>query len=181
MKLWTWHKPDFSLVAGRVDHRKSEYFQTDGIPEAHATLAACTGTDQIIWCYTLPNQRPILPCRTEQEWFLDVPPEEILCFVDEIVWNRVLGIRCAVPNGLRFRWKNEAIARFPHDIDARHKHQEELADQFWDQSPPGRTWWESLFVEPQPGETISALVRHPIRHLWILRGPTEPPSVTPGA
>lgn len=38
MKLWTWHKPDFSLVAGHVDHSKSEYFQTvKGIPEAYTS------------------------------------------------------------------------------------------------------------------------------------------------
>jgi hypothetical protein len=47
MKLWTWHKPDFSLLGGHVDHKRSEYVQTvERVAEAYRELAARISTPE---------------------------------------------------------------------------------------------------------------------------------------
>ncbi len=141
MKLWTWHKPDFSLVHGQVDHERSEYVQSvKGIAEAYRQLAERIGTSQFIWCYTAPDQHIVLPCHTEVEWSLDVPRDSILRFVDDIVLNRILGIRCGLPSKIRYGWLDEALQRFPYDAAARDCFRAEREDSFWTQSPPGESW-----------------------------------------
>ncbi len=172
MKVWTWHKPDFSLLNGHVDPKRSEYVQSvTGVAEAYRHLAALIGTSQFVWCYTIPGQRIQLPCHTEVEWTLDVPSDSILGFVDDIVWNRILGIRCGVSSEMREAWRNEAMRSFPHDAAARGRHLTEQEESFWTQALPGERWWESLFVEPEPRECVSALVPHPVAKKWVLVNP----------
>lgn len=137
MKLWTWQKPDFSLLDGHVDHERSEYVQSvEGLAEAYRELAARIGTSQFVWCNTVAGQRAVLPCQTEVQWILDVPREAILRFVDDIVWNRILRIRCAVPTRTRLGWFDEALQRFPGDAAARERFVAERSESFWSQSPP---------------------------------------------
>jgi hypothetical protein len=172
VKLWTWHKPDFSLLKGRVEHERSEYVQSvGGVRDAYRELAARIGTDQFIWCYTVPNQRIISAAHMEVEWVLDVPPEAILRFVDDLVWNRILGIRCALPPSMRFTWKQQALRRFPNDITARRESEQQQEEAFWTQPPPSESWWDNLFVEQQAKQLVSALVRHPVEPEWVLSNP----------
>lgn len=172
MRLSTWHKPDFSLLAGRVERSKSEYVQTvKAIRPAYAELAVRLGTDQFIWCYTVPNQHFTVPSRTEVEWILDVPTAAVLRFVDDIVWNRILGVRCALPASIRFKWKDEAYRQFPRNAQRRHAAEKALEEAFWSQEPPRGSWWNVLFVEPQSGEMVTALVRHPVLPEWVLKNP----------
>ncbi len=172
MKLWTWHRPDFSLLHGCVDHRRSEYWQTvPGVPAAYDELACRLETDQVVWCYTIPNQRIVLPHHTEVEWILEVPCEAILKFVDGIVWNRILGIRCALPNAMRYAWKDQALRRYPYDVRRRHSAEEELEELFWAQPPQNGSWWDNLLVEGRSEECIRALVPHPCRLEWVLVNP----------
>lgn len=168
MKLWTWHKHRFSLIDGCVDHERSEYVQTvPGVRQAYRELAYHIGTDQIIWCYTSPVQYIQLSCHTEVEWVLDVPSKQILRFVDDIIWNRIIGRRCALLPLMRFQWKDEALRRFPHDPAARRQYEQEQEDLFWDQKAPGGNWWNCLFVKPQAKPYVSTLVRHPVKPEWV--------------
>jgi hypothetical protein len=83
VQLWTWHKPDFSLTSGRVYHSRSSYYQTiDTIPPAYEILASHIGTDQIIWCYSHPGKRIIIPGNPCVEWVLDVPSDKVLAIID---------------------------------------------------------------------------------------------------
>jgi hypothetical protein len=185
MKLWTWHKPDFSMLDGHVDHKKSEYFQTiKGYQGACQELAGRVGTSQYIWCNTIQGQlwcntiqgqHGLLPHHTKVEWVLDVPRDSILRFVDDIVWNRILDMRCALPNQVRLGWRNEAISRFPNDYDreARDRFEKQRKDSFWAQPPPGGSWWNALFTRPQARQGVSALVPHPIVEEWVLINPTS--------
>lgn len=60
MTLWTWYKPGFSLLHGRVDHERSEYVQSvEGIAEAYRELAARIGTNQFVWCDTGSGRRDV--------------------------------------------------------------------------------------------------------------------------
>ena len=174
VKLWTWHKPDFSLLDGHVDHQRSEYVQTvQGVADAYRKLAARIGTGKIVWCYTVPHQRTVLPCHTDVEWILAVPRESILRFVDDIVWNRILGIRCALPSKIRHDWCDKALHRFPDDADARKRSEEELEESFWAQPPPGESWWSALFTREAASEHVSALIPHPIKDEWVRVNPLD--------
>ncbi|MCH7702889.1 MAG: hypothetical protein IID37_14490, partial [Planctomycetes bacterium] len=175
-KLWTWHKPDFSLLDGHVDHTRSEYVRTvDGVGGACRQLAARIGTGQLIWCYTVPDQRIVRPCHTEVEWVLDVPPKSILQLVDDIVWNRILGIRCTLPPKIRHAWRDEALRRFPYDAGARAGFETEQEESFWTQPPSGESWWDVLFVREEAREGVSALVPHPVEAEWIVVDPLRGP------
>lgn len=172
MRLWTWHEPDFSVLDGHVDHDRSEYVQTvEGAGEAYREMAARIGTSQFVWCYTVPDQHIVLPCHTKVEWVLDVTPKSILRFVDDIVWNRILGIRCALPTKIRLDWFNEALHRFPEDTAARERFLTEREESFWAQPPPGGSWWNSLFTRDEARECVSALVPHPVAAEWVLVNP----------
>ena len=91
MRLWTYHKPDFSLTSGRVDLSRSDYFRCmPEIPGAYAELARRVGTDQIIWCYVRPDEYNNIPELTCVEWALDVPDDQVLAIIDSFVWERII-------------------------------------------------------------------------------------------
>jgi hypothetical protein len=150
MKLWTWQSPDFSLTEGHVIPERSDYFQTVlGIPKAYRRLWKRFGTDQIIWCYTNADAHYKSPI-VETEWSLDVPDAQVLAFVDDLVWNRILGIKCALPRPLCRDWTEEQVAAF------------------WARKAPPGGWWNCLFVNHGKGDSTSALIRHPIPQEWVI-------------
>lgn len=153
MRLWTWHRPEFPLIEGRVDISRSEYADNPRIMAAYKEVADRIGTDQIIWCYTVPDQRIQLPCHTHVEWVLDVPRDKILCFVDEIIWGVIRGEQVALPDERR-RWRNEAIARSPDDPGAWRHYEEQQKARFFASLPPAKDCWEHLFVNEQASPTI---------------------------
>lgn len=170
MKLWTWQGPGFSLTEGYVDIRQSEYANNEPIIAVYKDLASRIGTDQIIWCLTKRDA----PFLDRVEWVLDVPCDEIVKFVDNIVWNRMLGKRPRPPKRIRDEITNEAFSKFPQDSDARRRLEQELEDQFWSQPPPeGTSWWDHLFVAPAASEDVCALVRHPLKPEWVVSNPLE--------
>ena len=168
MRLWSLHKPDFSLTCGRVDHTKSEYYQnTPGVPEAYEELWKLIGIPegQIVWCFTCRDEiKPEVP---KVLWELEVPEKEIVRFVDDIVWNRILGIRCALPTRLRQCFHREAIETFPDNPSKRNDYREKKVDAFWRKDAPTGNWWDLLFVQ-KSCEGASAIVRHPLRHGWVV-------------
>lgn len=167
MKLWTFHKPDFSITEGRVDHTKSSYFQTvAGVPDAYCELWKRVGTDQIIWCFTSRKEAETGMC--EVEWSLDVPDSDILAFVDGFVWNRILEIRCHVPRRLYQHWRSEALSLYPNNLQERDKFVDAKTEDYWSQEPPEDGWWSCLFVDDPAGEAVSALIRHPVPEEWVM-------------
>lgn len=179
MRLWTWHSPNFSLINGSVDWNKSEYYQQDaGLRAAYLELRCRLSTDQLIWCYTNREDR-LAHDDGRVEWTLDVPKESIIAFVDNYVWNRLLGkTRVTVSDHIRLKWKNEALSTYPHLPKKRHEFVEQKYVEFWSRPAPTEGWWQSLFVEPARIENLKveslgvcALVRHPVDLTCLVQRP----------
>lgn len=170
LKLWTVHRvhpPGFSLTEGRVDHSKSEYYPTtprvkDAYHELWRRLQIPDG--QVVWCYT---DGEIVKIGAEKvKWELHVPSSEIICFIDDVVWNRILKIKCSVPANMRCQWYGEALKKFPNDPKALKAYEERCLENFWSQEPKSGDWWDELFTE-NADNGVSALIGHPIPSKWI--------------
>ena len=165
MQLWTWHKPDFSLTSGRVDLSRSSYYQTiDTIPPAYEILAGHIGTDQIIWCYSQPGKRIIIPGNPCVEWVLDVPSDKVLAIIDTWVWERIIESG-AYPPSLREKWVCEAEQG---DLESK-PYIEAKVQEYLNQLPPKGDWWKSLFVDSISHGDTTVLVEHPIPEIWVLQ------------
>jgi hypothetical protein len=167
--LWSFHKSDFSLIEGTVDHRYSEYYRCDpGIRDAYRRLWDHLGTDQVVWCY---RQRGDFSGRHpgKKQWALRVPRSAVVAFVNRYVWARIIGSRhFAPPRTLRRKWKEEVLGTFPHDHDARKVLEDAKYAGFWNEQPPANGWWSTVFVPGPGGEGIDALLRHPVERKWLL-------------
>jgi hypothetical protein len=163
--LWTLHSPDFDIRTGRVDHNKSEYYlNTPGVKEAYHELWRRLNTPegQIIWCYTT-NDEIVKTGIEEILWELQIPRENVICFIDDLVWNRILGIRCDVGKTLRRKLRDEAINKCPGNSSSCF---DKLLDDFWNQKPKTGSWWDELFIQT-PGENRSALIYHPVQEKYV--------------
>ncbi len=165
ISLWTIHSPDFDLSSGLVDHSKSEYYLTvPGVRQAYHELWRRLNTPkgQIIWCYTENDN--ITKSGTEKIlWELQIPHKKVLCFLDSLIWNRILGIRCGVGNTLRRKWMKEANEKCPDDS---HSYFEKCVEDFWGQKPKTGSWWDELFVQ-RTGECVDAIIHHPVPEYFI--------------
>ena len=137
--LWTIHSPDFDITSGRVDHSKSEYYlSVPGVKEAYHELWRRLNTPegQIIWCYTKNDDI----AKTGEEkimWELQIELEKVICFLDSLVWNRILGIKCSVGRTLRRKWIKEAIEIRPADSRS---YVDRCYEDFWNQKPKTGSW-----------------------------------------
>jgi hypothetical protein len=144
MKLWSLHDPSFSLTDGTVIHSKSDYYTTvNRVKDAYHKLWTKIGQadGQVIWCYTTFDHVP----RTgipKLLWCLDVPDDRILCCVDDIAWNRIIGQnQVALPRHLQHEW---------------------------DRQPKMGDWWsELLLANNMPGPLRTALIRHPVPEQFV--------------
>ncbi|MGB7161058.1 MAG: hypothetical protein WBD40_23555 [Tepidisphaeraceae bacterium] len=144
MKLWSLHDPSFSLIDGTVNHLKSHYYTSvHGIKDAYHKLWPRIGQPdgQIVWCYTTGDQ--IARTRTPRVlWRLDVPGHEILCCVDDVAWNNIIGAR--------------GIALPPH---LQHE---------WNRQPRTGDWWDELIIPDKlAGRLRTALICHPVREDYV--------------
>ncbi|MCH7808483.1 MAG: hypothetical protein IIB60_04605, partial [Planctomycetes bacterium] len=115
-------------------------------------------TDQFVWCFTEYtrdyDERKV-------EWALDVPTNEILRFVDEIVWARIRRERPALPARIRDEFWKQWIERRLHDPAPRDQDLRERTEEFWAQEPLSGDWWDELFLEPDEADKadiVSALI-----------------------
>jgi len=122
---------------------------------------------QIVWCFTCKHE--IKPEVSKVLWELEVPEQEIVRFVDDIVWNRILGIKCWLPSSLRRTFRSKALEKFPYSADERKNCVKEQEEAFWSQDAPTGSWWDSLFVHQKSCKGVSAIVRHPLRHEWVVQ------------
>lgn len=177
INLWTLHTTDFSITEGQVAHSKSEYYQnTAGVKQAYPELWRRINIPdgQIIWCYLDKTEIPKTGiekvlweiCLPETE-VIRLPESEVIQFVDDMVWNRILGIKCGPPQGLRNQWKDESLKKYPNNIAAAKNYEKRCQDDYWNQKPKSNSWWDELFVKIGGSTSISALIRHPVRKDWI--------------
>ena len=165
MDLWTLHTPGFNLTSGKVDHSKSEYYRTvPGVKEAYAELwqRLKTPGGQILWCDT--DNTDIAKTGTEMiMWELEVLHDNIICLLDGLVWNRILGIQCRVGNTMLRQWKREAIEKCPENS---HAYVDQCEKDFWARKPKTGSWWDELLVD-KPGECIDAIIQHPVPDSFV--------------
>ena len=169
IQLRTIHSPVFSITKGFVDHTKSLYYQkTAGVKEAYYELwkRLKTPKGQIIWCYTEGNK--ITKAEGEEKilWTLQIPCKEVICFLDSLVWNRILKIKCRVTRTMRQQWINEAAEKYPEDTHSQESYIDQCEKDFWDQKPKTGSWWEELLVQG-PSEGIDAIIHHPVPEIAI--------------
>lgn len=134
------------------------------IPPAYARLATCLGTDQIVWCYSRPDEYKKVPGDTRVEWVLDVPDEKILRIIDSWVWERIIGSNAYSP-ALRDRWTLEAV-QGNHDYEAHIRAREQ---EYLSQPPPEGSWWKALFIQDISNGDPTVLVEHPVAESWVIR------------
>jgi hypothetical protein len=170
MNLWTIHEANgFFLTKGRVDHSKSIYYNdTPGVKEAYHTLWPRIGVPdgQIVWCYT--RKEDMSKTGTPKTlWILDVPESSIITYIDDIMWNCILGIRVRLTPRYMRDIKAEASASFPDDSKKRHMHENKLTEQFWRQERSGEELWTKVFLDEMV-DGSPALIKHPVEEDWII-------------
>ncbi len=171
MKLWTIHDTyDFKLSEGHVDHSKSDYYNnTLGVKEAYPQLWSLIGIPdgQIIWCYTRKEDI----CITSEPiimYTLEVPEDSVITYIDDIMWNCILGKRPRLTLSYRRPIEAEAGKKFPKDPYKRRNLEKELVNEFWENKPPAGELWEKLRLD-KAVDSSSALIKHPIPDDWIIK------------
>jgi hypothetical protein len=172
MQLWSWQGRDFSLLEGRVEFTKSPYVETvPGLLEAYQRVWKHVGRDQIVWCWTRPDEH-IDVDTTEVKWSLEVPESEILTLIDDFVWSRILyGDRvqdCHPPRRLQREWWDRALEVYPDDSESRTNFLKKQHQDYWNQEPPSGDWWNHVFVNDTNRDSTSAIIPHPIKREWVV-------------
>jgi hypothetical protein len=170
MRLWTWQGRGHSLVVGGVDHARSQYADSQpGIGEAYARLAEMVGSEQLIWCYADRSEHLCVDGDTHVRWELLVPDDAILAFVDTYVWNKLLGIRCGLPERARLEHLRRATKC---SSTTQEQARRRLEHEFWDAVPGS---WDSLLVGGREESIagVQVLVRHPVPREWVVRPPLD--------
>jgi hypothetical protein len=170
INLWTIHSPNFSITDGRVDHSKSEYYQnTQGVKQAYPKLWQRINIvdGQILWCF--PDKNDIRKTGEKMVlWELYLPRSEVIQFVDDMVWNRILGIECDVPMSLRCQWCDKSLKKFPNNQKTAKEYEHKCYQEYWMQKPKAGSWWDELFVSSISGSiSTSVLIRHPVQSAWV--------------
>lgn len=161
LKFWTWQTPDFSLTTGHVDVTKSKYHRSmPAIRDAYSELARRLGTDQIVWCYTSPDQYIVYPWDSKVGWEIRVTAKHVLGYINSWTWERIIGTK-AHPPELRDQWLQHAI---DNDLDPEDYCEHQL-NQYLSIHPPSGCWWDHLFIDQptsyKPSD-VTVLVRHPL-------------------
>lgn len=153
------------MTSGRINPLKSEYWSIAKIRTAYLKLYARVESKDFIWCYTVPNEYILFDHETKVQWYLDVPSDSIMYFVNDVVWNRIIGEKTRPPEEILTSFRREADERFARDPIRRHRLVAELIEQFW--TPNGREWQDLLSSEPTQSKWVSALVPYPIAKKWL--------------
>ena len=174
MKLWTIHDTyDFKLSEGHVDHSKSHYYNnTHGVKEAYRELWSLIKfpDGQIIWCYIRKGEIPITGT-PKIMWTLEVPENSVIVYIDDIMWNRILGIRCRLTLSYRRNIRAEAEKKFPNDPCKQRILEKELEKEFWESKLPTEELWKKLLLD-KAVDGSPALIKHPIPDKWIIKSKT---------
>lgn len=168
MKLWTIHNTeDFSLCSGHVDHSKSDYYNNKrGVKEAYQKLWPLIKVPdgQIIWCYTCKEDTKTPTPKIQ--WSLEVPRGSIITYIDDIMWNCILGIKVKLTPRYMRNIRAAACSRFPYDGQKRRSYEEELENDFWNNVPSQQELWSKLLID-EAIDGSPVILKHPIREEWI--------------
>ena len=101
---------------------------------------------------------------------MEVPNSEILSFIHNFNWNRLIGREstCSLPEDIRSEFKHEALRLFPSNDTQRDDHFCKLEKEFRTKIPSSGTWWDHLIFNKIINENFSAIIKHPISTSWII-------------
>lgn len=176
MKLWTLQGKGFAIESTPVDYAKSNYYNDDAdnypnIQKAYQRLFSDMKTDKFLWCF------PTRKHSHEPEivlYELEVPEEEILAYICECVWHKIITDCRKFPNrDCEIRWQRQHLGREYEDQQTKQCYSKESEDQLW-----GRLFWPlptktacpaGIKLKPeQKNEMCSALIKSPIEKGWII-------------
>jgi hypothetical protein len=161
-ELWTLHGRSLCLTEGKVEHSLSPYFAntsktTSGYRSACPRLWELIGepNGQIIWCYTCGCRLPS-PNAGKMLWALEVPRDQIICRIDDFVWNKIIDQYCSV------------LDRCWSGCDTLKQGCEKVLRDCNQRKPKTGDWWDELIIRrEESGYFRSALIRHPIDPDWV--------------
>lgn len=163
IRLWSWHKPEFSLIDGQVDWDKSDHYLDDESRQAaYKRLRDELGTDQIVWCCL---NRDDWPDRSGlAEWELDVPREEVLAIVDEGIWNHQwCQFDASLAASHRRILMQECLDEGVHEPQARQECLARKFDEYKRREGPLRLSSEN------DAPAVNVLLRHPVDPKWVIK------------
>lgn len=190
MRLWTHQSKGFAIESTAVDHTKSDYYNNiENLPNvqvAYHRLFRDLKTDKFLWC--CPSER-FPPSREKVLYELEVPEEEILAYICECVWHKIITDCREYPRfnnqDCQTLWQGQKNGKEYEEQQTKKCHSKESEDQLWE-----RLFWPQPTIIPCPAnitlqpqqknEMFSALIKSPIEKEWIrnITYPTPSPPHT---
>lgn len=162
--LWTWQGIGFDITAGQISHEHySAHYKIAGISAAYERLWERVHTRAIVWCCTVDGTY-INAMADRKQWCLAVPVSQILCYIDEHVWDRIHKGSTSLTDAERTEFYDRGFRNNPRDPEA-------LCDQETrrlNQPASVEQLWERLFVGRRADSCTSALLRHPIDRAFVV-------------
>lgn len=122
---------------------------------------------QVIWCLT--SRDDVVKTGVHLVlWDLEVPDSEIIAFIDDIAWIRIIGEKCCLPRKTWLQWRQRAIEQYGSETDKVDAYVDARRREFRNQKPPKGDWWKSLLLSSSEGASVSAIIRHPVPQSWVV-------------
>ncbi len=171
MRLWTLQGKGFYIESIPVDHTKSDYYNdVENLPcvqVAYHRLSIDLKTDKFLWCFPSKNFHH----ESEKVLYeLEVPEEDILAYICECVWHKIIS-DCST------FYNRDCQSHWPEHSKEYIKQQnkkcfsKESEDQMWD-----RLYWPRPTIIPCPAgirmqpqqknRMCSVLIKSPIEKGW---------------
>lgn len=173
MRLWTLQSKGFAIESTPVDYTKSYYYNnTEDLPNvqvAYHRLFTDMKTDKLIWCYPQKRHRNSY---MKVLYELEVPEENIITYICECVWHKIVTNCRKFPNqDCQSYWPEHGKEYVKQQTEKCYSI--ESMDQLWE-----RLFWDRPTIIPCPAgikmqpqqknEMCSALIKSPIENEWII-------------
>ncbi|CAD77459.1 MAG TPA: hypothetical protein DDX19_08045 [Rhodopirellula baltica] len=170
MELWTWQSNGFDISKDNVNLSLSKY-QIGNQAYIPAVQQLCheLGMQQVIWCYTNPDDR-IATQKNQDElgYKITLPVNAIFAVLDSAVWCHIIG-NPTFPRSTLVEWQHQAI-ELGVDLE---EHEEQQKSLFRSKYPAPADLWKDLFVAPALVNPTSD------KHQVVVPAPIHPDWVTP--
>jgi hypothetical protein len=179
MLLWTWQGEIFNPLSDRVDRKKSRFYDPtvcktiqQAYHELDELLARPGQQHQYLWCLT-DRKEARERWNKRLLWTIEVPDENVLGFIDDRLWNHLIGSEY-VPQILLEEW-SEALLNL--EGTAYEQAMDRRSRDYHESFPSRVVCLEQLLTSGQPGPGVSALITAPIEIDWLRPSDYAPQSI----